>query len=165
MVLEKARRMRVSTINLGLRPQVRVCVNEHLCPELKTFVRQATAKNQKVTGSSDGWETVKYSHARRTRPLLKFSCLMTCAKWLKIEGTVRGTRTKLVTNPKGFVDPSDFKGIVSACILAFFRLNTRSIKNKTDALDVFIISTCVTFSAILFTESRSKTKPTPSTCF
>lgn len=39
--------MKLSTSDLGLRPQVPVYVNEHLCPELKTLLGQVTAKRRK----------------------------------------------------------------------------------------------------------------------
>lgn len=45
-ILEKARRLRLTATDLGANAQVPVFVNEHLCPELKKLLGQATTKKR-----------------------------------------------------------------------------------------------------------------------
>lgn len=51
LVLEKARRLKLTTSDLGLHTRVPLFVNEHLCPELKRLLGQATSKKREF-----GWK-------------------------------------------------------------------------------------------------------------
>lgn len=52
-LLEKARRLRLTATDLGCHAQVPVFVNEHLCPELKKLLGQATSRKRE-----QGWRFV-----------------------------------------------------------------------------------------------------------
>lgn len=74
-VLEKARRMRLTTTDLGLRPQVPIYVNEHLCPELKKLLGQTTSKKR-----DSGWKFVWvrngqiFARKMEDSPVVKICC-------------------------------------------------------------------------------------------
>lgn len=54
-MLEKARRMWLAAIDLGLNAHAPIYVIEHQCPKLKKILWQATSKREKCYGSSNGF--------------------------------------------------------------------------------------------------------------
>lgn len=84
-VLEKARKHRLHCRDLGFDNMTPVYINEHLCPEMKKLLGQATAK-RKETGWKYLWVRNGQVLARRAEdtPVLKITCGDDLSKMSKV---------------------------------------------------------------------------------
>lgn len=74
-VLEKARKHRLTTRDLGFSAMILVYLNEHLCPRIKKLLSQATARKKEA-----GWKFVSvrngqiFSRKTEDGPVAKITC-------------------------------------------------------------------------------------------